>query len=306
MFITKLANSFCILIIFTMSQHVLAGDIWLSSSKSGTYKAIVIEGEIATGDFDSFKRIAKENNGAISGVYIYSRGGDFYEAMKIGRAVRALELSTQVPMKDGSGQPICEKDLLNVTPSPQSPENCICASAGFFIHIGGVSRGGTFLAVHRPYFGKGKFGQLSQFKAKEAYDTLQKSARAYMEEMGVPQHVQEDVLGTPSDKFLLLDDKTIKTYFWSSVPYRYEWLKNKCSKLSDDEALRKERYADLLRMAMRAPSRPINGPADMGFTDSDWDDYQRIKKKEDESLQCEVKVVRESRLAAYRKYFHIK
>jgi hypothetical protein len=305
MFTTKLASLFCIFLTLTTSQHVLASDIWLSTSKSGAYKAIVIEGEIALGDFASFKRIVKENNGAISGVYIYSHGGDFYEAMKIGRAVHALELSTQVPMKDESGRPLCEYDSSGVTPTPRSPENCICASAGFFIHIGGVSRGGTFLAVHRPYFSKGKFGQLSQLKAKDAYDTLQKSARIYMNEMEVPQHVQEDVLGTPSDKLLLLDDKTIKTYFWLSVPYRYEWLKNKCSKLSDEEVLRKKRYAELLREATRHPSKLINGYADIGFTDADWDDYQAIKKKEEDALQCEVKVIRESRLAAYKKYFHI-
>lgn len=295
-----------ILFAFVACMPAFAGDVWLTTSRSGNYKAIVIEGEIASGDFDSFRRIAKAGKGRVSGVYIFSPGGDFDEAMKIGKAIRALELTTNVPMKDDNGKPYCEEDSLGVTPSPKLSENCVCASAGFFIHIGGVSRGGTYLAVHRPYFGKGKFGELTQDKAKNVYDNLLKRARSYMEEMAVPRHVQEDVLGTPSDKLLLLDDKTVKTYFWASAPYRYEWLRNKCAMLTEEESLRMKRYAELLRAAMHRSPGSINSYSDIGFTDSEWGELEQFRKKEDEGRKCETQVIEQSRISAYRKYFGMK
>jgi transposase InsO family protein len=67
--------------------------------------------------------------------------------------------------------------------------------------------------------------------------------RDYMLEMGVPKHIQEDVLGTPSDRALILDEKTIKTYFWGGLPYLDEWKKNKCSRLSDQESKRMRIYS---------------------------------------------------------------
>jgi len=292
-----------ILFVFVVCMPAFAGDVWLSTSRSGNYKAIVLEGEITSGDFDSFRRVVKAGKGKISDVYIFSPGGDFDEAMKIGRAIRALELSTYVPMKDDNGKPYCNEDSLGVTPSPRSSENCVCASAGFFIHIGGVSRGGTYLAVHRPYFSKGKFGELPQNQAEKVYINLQKRARSYMEEMAVPQHVQEDVLGTPSDKLLLLDDKTIKTYFWSSVPYRYEWIRNKCSVLTEDESLRMKRYAELLRAAKHRSPGSINSYSDIGFSDSEWSELELFRKKEEDERKCETQVIIQSRFSAYRKYF---
>ena len=224
-----------LLTLMTLSIASFAADIRLYIEDSGSDRWITIEGEIQSGDSDTFVRIARENQGKLRSVYIYSPGGDFYEAMKIGRAMRALELHSQAPMRDPYGKPNCAA----YDPKPIDPKNCTCASAGFFIHLGGVQRGGTFLAAHRPYFAKGKFGNLSESDAKRAFDSLQDSARSYMQEMGVPSHIQEDVLGTSSDRALIFDDKTVKTYFWGDLPYRHEWVLNKCSKLSDLERVRK-------------------------------------------------------------------
>ena len=218
-----LASVFSFLIALLYTVQATAADIRPHITGSGTFRAIVIEGKIEAGDFDTFIRIVKENQSKISGVVIFSPGGNFYEAMKIGRAMRALELTSQVPMRSQSGRPSCEDGVLGI--KPNDPQNCTCASAGFFIHIGSIHRGGTYLAVHRPYFEKGKFGELSQNDARKAFDALQDSARDYMQEMGVPKHVQEDVLGTPSERALVLDDKTVKTYFWLELPYRHEWKK---------------------------------------------------------------------------------
>jgi hypothetical protein len=42
------------------------------------------------------------------------------------------------------------------------------------------------------------------------------------------------VLGTPSDRVLILDDKTIFTYFFGGLPYLDEWKKNKCSQQDEE------------------------------------------------------------------------
>lgn len=272
------------IVLAELPKEVLAADIRLLISGSGSYRVIVIEGDIKPGDFDTFISIAKENQGKVSGVYLFTPGGDFYEAMKIGRAMRALELSSQVPMRDSTGRAACEDSFA----TPKDPKNCTCASAGFFIHIGGVHRGGTYLAVHRPYFGKGKFGELSQADAKREFDALQQSARTYMEEMGVPNHIQEDVLGTPSDKALLLDDKTVKTYFWLELPYRHEWIINKCSPFSVDERKRFNNY--------------LNRPSG-SLTTAESDDFGALLKKDSEERKCAIKINEQSRFEAYTKYF---
>lgn len=272
------------IVLAVLPKEVLAANIRPLIVGSGSYRVIVIEGNIKPGDSDTFISIAKENQGKVSGVYLFTPGGDFYEAMKIGRAMRALELSSQVPMRDSIGRATCEDSFA----TPKDPRNCTCASAGFFIHIGGVHRGGTYLAVHRPYFGKGKFGELSQADAKREFDALQQSARTYMEEMGVPGHIQEDVLGTPSDKTLLLDDKTIKTYFWLELPYRHEWIINKCSLFLADE---RKRFEDYLN---RSPG---------SFTTAESDDFDALLKKDSEKRKCAIKVNKQSRFEAYTKYF---
>lgn len=295
---TKRLLTTALFLLFAMLHTAVtsAADIRPFISGSGSYRAIVIEGNIEPGDFETFVRIAKENQGKVSGVYIFSPGGDFYEAMKIGRAMRALELSSQVPMRGPAGRPVCKDD--GFRPKPKDPNNCTCASAGFFIHIGAIHRGGTYLAVHRPYFAKGKFGDLSQADAQKAFDALQESARTYMQEMGVPKHIQEDVLGTPSERALVLDDKTVKTYFWLELPYRHEWKKNRCSKLSESETLRTEDYSRRLLQA--------RSPAEADLSKVEWNDLTSLQKKQDEETRCDIGIEKQSRIEAYTRYFGVK
>lgn len=290
---------FRILFYFLLSlgwlQSASAADIRPMIHGTGSYRAVVIEGLIEKGDFERFINIVKENQGEISGVYIFSPGGNFDESMKIGRAVRALELSSMVPMRDASDNASCEKDGLSISPIPNSVKNCTCASACFFIHIGGVHRGGTFLAVHRPYFEKGDFGKLSEQDAKREFDALQDRAHKYMSEMGVPAHIQEDVLGTSSDNILILDEKTVKIHFWGELPYIHEWKKNKCSVLSDKESIRMESYGQAI----------LNGSYEK-FSDAEQNDFESLKAKQEKEWNCALELNQERRTSAYEKFFGAK
>ena len=273
----------------------VAADIWPYIDRSGSYRAVVIEGQIEEGDYETFLKIVQENQAKISGIYLFTPGGDFVEGMKIGRAARALELSSQAPMMDANGNPVCDTGF---GPKPRAPENCTCASAGFFIHIGAIHRGGNYLAVHRPYFAKGKFGELSQNEALKAFDALQNSARDYMQEMGVPRHIQEDVLGTPSESVLLLDDKTVKTYFWGELPYRHEWIRNRCSILTSSDEARIDLYFKRLRAA--------KSPQAAALSKKEQSDLQDLQKKQGQERDCAIKINKQSRIEAYEKFFKSK
>jgi len=285
-----------VMVVLALECSAMAAEVRPFILGSGTYRAIVIEGRIKPGDFDTFVRIAHENKGTISGVYIFSPGGDFDEAMKIGRAMRALELSSQVPMRTRSGRASCEED--GFSPTPKDPQNCTCASAGFFIHIGGVHRGGTYLAVHRPYFDRATFASKSQAEAEKAFNAIQDSARSYMAEMGVPEHIQADVLGTSSDRALLLDEKTVKTYFWGELPYRHEWAKSRCSRLTESEEARARDYTARLLSARSASKADL--------TKDEWADLTVLQKKQDEELNCKVTIDKDRRKKAYDTLFGTK
>jgi len=89
----------------TSKEVFYAGISTYISEPGGGLRSIVIEGEIMKGDYERFIKEIKQHNGKISKVYIFSPGGNFSEAIKIGRAIRKLELTTVVPSQSEDGQP---------------------------------------------------------------------------------------------------------------------------------------------------------------------------------------------------------
>lgn len=261
----------------------LAADIWPEYSRS--YTTVRIEGEIEEGDAITFEQIVKENYGTVNGVVIYSPGGNYYEAMKIGRAIRKLELNSMVPMTDERGRAECRD------PDAKDPQNCTCASSCFFIHIGGVHRGGDFMGVHRPYFKKGGFGELPQVSAKSEFEKLQETAKQYMKEMGVPKQVEENLLATPSDDILMLDKQTVTTHFWGHIPYRHEWLENKCTSVTPSEKSILKEYSKKLR--------------NDHITSEELETWTNIQKKDEADRTCSIAAVRQGLLLAYKAYFGV-
>lgn len=258
---------------------------------SGTDRQLVIEGEIESGDFQKFLAAIKENEGQISTVWIFSPGGDFHEAIKIGRAMRALELASMLPSRSLFGKPQCDSEFAR----PSDPANCIAASAAFQIHVGGVWRGGSYVIVHRPYFEKKNFRQLSEAEAQVKFASLQQEARAYMSEMGVPAQIQEEVLATPSDGKFVLDEATIKRYFSGDLPARQEWLIAKCSRMSSDDRKRLELLGNRLRH-----------DSGKGLTPREDADLARLDQLDLREESCRAPLTESSRIAALERYFQVK
>ena len=258
---------------------------------SGTDRQLVIEGDIEPGDVQKFLDAIKENQGQISTVWIFSPGGDFQEAMKIGRAMRALELASVVPTRNNFGKPQCDSKVAR----PSDPAYCIAASAGFMIHIGGVWRGGSYVIVHRPYFERTNYRQLSEAQAQVEFAALQAEAGSYMSEMGVPAQIQEQVLATPSDGRFVLDEATVKTYFWGDLPARHEWLVAKCSRMSHGDRTK----LDLLRNRL---SRKFGND----FKSQEEADLKRLDQLDLQEESCRIPLTESSRIAAFEKYFQVK
>jgi hypothetical protein len=257
------------------------------------YRSLIIEGPIEGGDYEHFIKVVKDNQGKLDDVYLLSPGGDFVEAMKIGRAMRALELGSMVPGRNSAGQPVCSDSIsASLGIVPRNPANCTAASAAFFIHVGAVRRSGLYLVVHRPYFAPEQFAKLTESQAQAAFDALQRDARAYMTEMGVPPQVQEEVMGTPPDKGVVLDDKTVRNYFVGEIPYQQEWRHAKCAQLSPVETQRR----NVLIAKMLAAGK---------LTSEEWAEYNPMQKKWDLENECQGTLGVQSRIAAYERFFGI-
>lgn len=258
---------------------------------SGTDRQLVMEGDIEAGDFRKFLDAIRENGGQIGTVWIFSAGGDFQEAMKIGRAMRALELASMVPTRNVLGKPQCDSEVAH----PSDPADCIAASAAFMIHIGGVWRGGSYLIVHRPYFDRKNFSELSEAQAEVRFAALQAEAASYMSEMGVPPQIQEQVLATPSDGRFVLDEATIKTYFRGDLPARHEWLVARCSAMSDGDRTKLYQLRDRL-------TRKFGN----AFTPPEEAQLKRLDRLDLQEQSCRIPLTESGRIAAFENYFHVK
>lgn len=280
-------------IIFCISTHAAEMRLLVRDD----YRSLVIEGPIESGDYEHFLKVIKDNQGKLTDVYLFSPGGDFVEAMKIGRAMRALEIGSMVPRRNSAGQPVCDDEMGKILSAlPRNPANCTAASAAFFIHVGAVERGGLYLLVHRPSFAPEQFAKLTETQAQAAFDVLQHDARTYMTEMGVPPQVQEEVMGTPPDKGVLLDDKTVRNYFVGQIPYQQEWRHAKCAQLSPVESQR----LDVLIAKMQS-AEPVKMLA--ALTSEEWAEYNSMHKKRDLEWECQSALRVQSRMAAYEKFF---
>lgn len=284
---TVLASLVALLVLHPSDAH--AASIWPFVSGTGSYRAIVIEGEITAGDAETFLRIVREHGGRINGVYLYSPGGDFFEALRIGRAIRALELTVSVPSRTNSGNPDCEWPFDGL-PKPRDQRNCTAASAAFFIYLAGVHRSGLFLAAHRPTFVGTRLGTLSQSEASRAVAAMMDSARTYMSEMGTPLHIQDRVLSTQPAQAWIVEESVIRQFLMGPIPSRAEWLKARCEKLQPQQRDRLERFRQMVVGRQTVPS-------------ADTADYARLRRLDDEERGCQVEAGREARVEAFERVF---
>ena len=158
-----------------LSCDALAAKITLAETSSGRpLQGITMEGEIKQGDYAAFLPLVLSTKGANT-VFLASPGGDFLEALRVGRLIRRLKMQVWAPQL---------RDLSIVKLDDMA--NNVCASSCFFIYIAGIKRTGNEIGVHRPYLPKEAYKSMGLTEAEQSYALVEKLVFEYLAEMSVP------------------------------------------------------------------------------------------------------------------------
>ncbi len=195
-------------------------DAWREDSRNSPF--VVIRGEIEPGDEEAFLNLILRRHRlgvAHSAVILDSPGGDLVTAMRIGRMIRELRLSTYI------GWPTADM------------RNSQCSSACVFIFAGGVKRSWKSgeVGLHRPRFTGSSYGALSAPHAERAYGKLEKHSRDFMRRMDIPNEIIERIFRTrSSDIDYLTNNEAFFKLRWTA-PYFDELLVSRCGALSAED-----------------------------------------------------------------------
>jgi hypothetical protein len=189
---------------------------------------VYLIGEIKSGDYEKFVSIVRPPGKKVRGVELRSQGGNGYEAMRIGRAVRALMLDTSAPISE-QGCAIHDRE------SGVSAKPCTCASACFFVFVGGVRRTGLELVLHRARFTNEEMARLTHDQYKQAYEKILEVMKSYLREMDVPEKFFNQMIAISSQeskKISATDALELMT-----TPASDEWLSARCGMFTEAEML---------------------------------------------------------------------
>jgi len=184
---------------------------------------VVIEGKIDTGDCSKLGNFLS-SEGA-KRVYLASPGGSLFEALEIGRLVRALKLETMIPGKL-AGE-LREKRALQHRLKDHR-ENFTCISACFFVYAAGVARsrdiGDPILGIHRPYLSDGDLKGLSGDQAIMAVRGLRAVVDRYLREMSVPVKYSERMFSVPTGQVQWIGNDDFAADLEGIVPELRDWV----------------------------------------------------------------------------------
>jgi hypothetical protein len=180
--------------------------------------SIVIDGTIETGDYEKFIEAVAVAGWRKGHVHITSRGGNVAAALAIGRLIRHLQFSTEVPDNIPGYPTRCWADSFS---------ECTCASACVLVYLGGVERRGTYLAIHRTFVTHDILKELSLADAQELGALQDAAVEQYLEQMGAPPTLLETMRAVPSSDIRVLPRKYVQDYL-QTPPETDEWLTARC------------------------------------------------------------------------------
>jgi len=182
---------------------------------------ISIKGDIEIGDTKKLLKVLRHevsNGNRLSSmpeeIVITSNGGSFEEALRMGKFIRASLI------------PVVAKNY--------------CYSSCFIILMSSVekskdfSKNGTSIGIHRPYYEKKYFSNLSILEANKRYDALQEITKSFLMKMNVSISIIDKMFRTSSDKNYLLNNQELKQVLANTPAYE-EWINSKCTKVTEAE-----------------------------------------------------------------------
>jgi hypothetical protein len=194
---------------------------------------IMLTGEIVAGDANRLEALLQANMPLVSQLVLNSNGGSVNEAMQLGRLARRYYLMTEAP-STWKGQP----PHWNFGGKVTDAKGAICASACFFVWLGGVNRMGEVLGIHRPFPSPSEMQRLSPAEADQLYHTLSNQVLTYFAEMDVASHWLNDMMRISSDDIYIFPEKQAvdelegDSRALGDLPSFAQWKLAKCGALS--------------------------------------------------------------------------
>lgn len=198
---------------------------------------ILIEGEIQKGDYEKLHSMIKNTHGGRERIYLGSQGGDLLEALKIGRLIRKLNITTIAPLMLKSSKLSMPFLLVKA-----KKENLVCASSCFFILASGIMRSGGIIGIHRPYLSKDEYLSIGEKDAIKASVKLRKILEDYLIEMNMPSSFIERMYKISGSDMEWLDTdpgQPDHKYFSGPIPEVTDWVEARCPVNEADGKLQK-------------------------------------------------------------------
>jgi hypothetical protein len=205
---------------FLVSTAACSADFQLSDSKHELY----LEGEIEQGDYHRIMQVLLDLDALPRTISLNSPGGDIEEAIKIGKLLRRALFQSTISR---FGQ---------------------CDSACFILWVSAVRKFHASvrtdqnttewegkIGLHRPYYGRSEYSQLTTGEAKNAYHKLDMSVRQYLSELKIPSDITERMFRTKSTDADYVSDAFLIDKLGTEAPFFEEWLIAKCGELTSEE-----------------------------------------------------------------------
>jgi hypothetical protein len=204
---------------------------------------LVLEGKIVRGDYDKLREFLgiKSNFDKISGgVFLASPGGDVIEAIKIGRLIRTLRLSTDAPSGPPTGNAKFGESLIKANHLVNPRTNYLCASACFFVYVSGIYRNLNWvgrLGVHRPIQLEGIARPLSGDEALKANWLVRETVKNYLKDMNVPDKYIDFVFSVPPTEVRWITQNEFDSDLRGFIPELKDWVGAKCDPHTSGEEI---------------------------------------------------------------------
>lgn len=267
---TKNVSAYVLLVVsFICAFNVHAAEINARQVGNRIY-SIAIVGEIKEGDFSQLLKTIKSEGYLPFVITIKSKEGVVNEAMKIGDFIN--------------------KALIPVTATDY------CYSSCFYIWIASIERNVVFegldkasvseidnskvIGLHRPYFNKSYFSNLSMAEAQAKQSELETQVRKYLEGFNVHEKWIDEMMMHSSDDIRLVSRRELENEFGFTSHAFEEWLLAKCPIKERDLLIGQ---AEMVLRATRADSKKINLDAEQ--RNNAFHEYMKYSQCKDSAIK---------------------
>jgi hypothetical protein len=205
---------------------------------------LVLEGTIVAGDYDKFREFlgTKSNFDKISGgVFLASPGGNVAEAMRMGRLIRALRLTTDVPSGPPSGIPKYGESLIKPNHLVNPRAYYLCASACFFVYVAGIYRNLSWvgrLGIHRPSQLQSNARALSNDEVLQSNWFVREVVKNYLKEMSVPDKYVDLIFSVAPNEMRWITQSEFDSDLQGFYPELRHVVAAKCDRQPSEEKIK--------------------------------------------------------------------